>query len=367
MKKGVCLFIICAIIIATPDVLAQIGVFTEQPDQSAEIDIHADDKGVLIPRIELGADLANPNPVAAPAQGLMVFNTGMLQEQGFYTWTGTEWKRLQTPTADTVHGPDSSTDEAVARFDGASGKLIQNSGVLLDDLGNLTGISQITAGGFAMTTNPFAGRLLTSDAAGEAHWGIATPFNIKKDDVLIASNVSQLNFNGGSTVRDEGNNKATVSFYTNTVTRDLIQLASMDSLSLNSLTDPVPIPWDTELNKNASTFIHSSLLTPSRIQVRRSGIYEVNYIVNTISKTIQRKTLRIRLRVNGSDYVPYAVSYSFSYNMADFESAHNSSSFLIELSANDYVELVANGQTHDGPLLLIPERNVFFMRLIREY
>lgn len=36
-----------------------------------------------------------------------------------------------------VVGPASSTDNAVARFDGATGKLIQNSGVIVDDSNNV--------------------------------------------------------------------------------------------------------------------------------------------------------------------------------------------------------------------------------------
>lgn len=39
-------------------------------------------------------------------------------------------------TGDVV-GPSSSTDNAIARFDGATGKVIQNSGVIIDDTGNV--------------------------------------------------------------------------------------------------------------------------------------------------------------------------------------------------------------------------------------
>lgn len=47
----------------------------------------------------------------------------------------TNWLRLGN--AD-VFGPASSTDNAVARFDGTTGKLIQNSTVIVDDSGNMT-------------------------------------------------------------------------------------------------------------------------------------------------------------------------------------------------------------------------------------
>jgi len=44
-----------------------------------------------------------------------------------------------------VVGPASSTDNAVVRFDGATGKIIQNSGVIVSDGNAVTGITSITS------------------------------------------------------------------------------------------------------------------------------------------------------------------------------------------------------------------------------
>jgi hypothetical protein len=46
-----------------------------------------------------------------------------------------------------VVGPASATDNAVARFDTTTGKLIQNSGVIIDDSNIITGVLNITATG----------------------------------------------------------------------------------------------------------------------------------------------------------------------------------------------------------------------------
>ena len=43
-----------------------------------------------------------------------------------------------TTLDDTVEGPATATDNAIVRFDGASGKIVQNSALLLDDFGNLS-------------------------------------------------------------------------------------------------------------------------------------------------------------------------------------------------------------------------------------
>lgn len=45
-----------------------------------------------------------------------------------------------------VVGPASATDNAVARFDTATGKLIQNSGVLIDDSNNVSGVNTLDIG-----------------------------------------------------------------------------------------------------------------------------------------------------------------------------------------------------------------------------
>ena len=46
-------------------------------------------------------------------------------------------------TGDVVGG-SSSTDNALARYDGTTGKLIQNSVVVVDDSGNMSGVNSIT-------------------------------------------------------------------------------------------------------------------------------------------------------------------------------------------------------------------------------
>lgn len=51
-----------------------------------------------------------------------------------------------------VVGPASSTDNAVARFDLATGKLLQNSVVLIGDTGNITGVGTLASGAQTITS-----------------------------------------------------------------------------------------------------------------------------------------------------------------------------------------------------------------------
>src|SRR3990167_6805070 len=73
-----------------------------------------------------------------------------------------------------VKGPTSSTDNAVARFDGTSGKRIKNSGVLVDDSNNIANVNDIELSGITKDGETAAwpsvicasGTFLGSDGAG---------------------------------------------------------------------------------------------------------------------------------------------------------------------------------------------------------
>ena len=88
---------------------------------------------------------------------------------------------LQTQLTEKVVGPASATDNAIARFDGTTGKLIQNSSVVLDDSGNVgigttSPAEKLDVNGKTKTTNlqvtsnAASGRFLVSDATGNAAW-----------------------------------------------------------------------------------------------------------------------------------------------------------------------------------------------------
>ena len=62
-----------------------------------------------------------------------------------------EWQSCGSGSGDLV-GPGSATDNAVTRFSTTTGKLVQNSGVIIDDSNNVTGVVALTATG-AITGN----------------------------------------------------------------------------------------------------------------------------------------------------------------------------------------------------------------------
>jgi len=67
------------------------------PDSSAILDISADNKGVLIPRVALtGTD--DTMTIVSPQLSLFVYNTATTEaiSPGYYYWDGNAWSRLST-------------------------------------------------------------------------------------------------------------------------------------------------------------------------------------------------------------------------------------------------------------------------------
>ena len=83
-------------------------------------------------------------------------------------------------TYNTVANATASTDNAVVRFDSTTGKVIQNSGVIIDDLNNITNVESLEFAGFeefplvGMTSNvlpaPFVASASSIHSAGRDAW-----------------------------------------------------------------------------------------------------------------------------------------------------------------------------------------------------
>lgn len=96
-----------------------------------------------------------------------------------------------------VVGPASSTDNAVARFDGTTGQLIQNSTVLIGDTGAISGVLSVTgvAGGSSVTGGTGASDALTLRSTSNATKGLVA-INDQGGNVTIGggATASELRF-----------------------------------------------------------------------------------------------------------------------------------------------------------------------------
>jgi len=118
------------------------------------------------------------NGTATPTAGAVAYGTGTAYA---FTAAGSAGQVLTSAGAGVpiwttnaggdVTGPTSSTDNAIARFDGTTGKLIQNSVTTIDDTGNASGIlSQQFSNGSAVTLA--AGKMWYDGSTGSWNAGM---------------------------------------------------------------------------------------------------------------------------------------------------------------------------------------------------
>jgi hypothetical protein len=118
--------------------------------------------------------------------------------------TGTlSWATAASGGGD-VTGPASSTDNAIARFDLTTGKLIQNSSVIVDDSGSITGVASLAAV-TASITSANAGTAvittLTATGASVASANVGTAVVTG----LTVTNASVASLNAGTATITTGN------------------------------------------------------------------------------------------------------------------------------------------------------------------
>jgi hypothetical protein len=94
-----------------------------------------------------------------------------------------------------VAGPASATDNAIARFDTTTGKLLQNSVVLVGDTGVVTGVTELTASTKVVSPhfdaqNSAGGSLRNASGTAQLQWGGGGGNNISVD---VAININPAN------------------------------------------------------------------------------------------------------------------------------------------------------------------------------
>lgn len=83
---------------------AQVAVGTFTPDSSAQLEVSATNKGLLVPRIALSSTVVTAPIVGTPAQSLYIYNTATAGVSpnnvtpGFYYWEDSKWNRVLNPT-----------------------------------------------------------------------------------------------------------------------------------------------------------------------------------------------------------------------------------------------------------------------------
>ena len=119
IKKTVTTILLLFLIITK----AQVGINTTNPDLSSVLDIKSDNKGLLIPRLNLSSE-NDTSTITSPATSLLVWNKGEsgLSSKGFYYWDG-KWKPIADNTGGTTAGGWSLNGNNIGNHGGASTNL----------------------------------------------------------------------------------------------------------------------------------------------------------------------------------------------------------------------------------------------------
>ncbi|SFC53274.1 hypothetical protein SAMN04487891_1131, partial [Flagellimonas taeanensis] len=75
---------------------AQVGVGTQSPNESAQLDVVAGDRGVLLPRVQLTGRNDLTTISSGNVESLLVFNTAITSDltPGYYYWHNNIWNRI---------------------------------------------------------------------------------------------------------------------------------------------------------------------------------------------------------------------------------------------------------------------------------
>jgi hypothetical protein len=125
-------------------VSAQTGIGTTTPDASAKLDVSANNKGFLPPRVTLTSGTDN-STIPNPATGLLVYNTGnnVGLVAGYYYWNGANWATIANATGSGVS----------ASFMRGSRTAAQTTGLSTNGLVAFTQIDQVAGQDISLNTS----------------------------------------------------------------------------------------------------------------------------------------------------------------------------------------------------------------------
>jgi hypothetical protein len=155
-----------------------------------------DGHAAIVSSTDLSFVTAGDQRLQFNADGSWVVGSGVGTAGQVLTSNGTgaepSW---QTNAGGDVVGPASSTDNAIARFDSTTGKLLQDSVVLVGDTGAVTGVTTLSASTSVSTpivkaTSSAGGALQNSSGTAQLQWGAGGGNNLTVD---VAININPAN------------------------------------------------------------------------------------------------------------------------------------------------------------------------------
>ncbi|KQS26781.1 hypothetical protein ASG33_19705 [Dyadobacter sp. Leaf189] len=169
-------------LLATASFGQGVGINTTTPDPSAALDVQATDKGILIPRVSLQS-VSDNTTVPTPATGLLVYNLNpeVPGGTGFFYNIGT----AQSPDWTSLRELRLPVNASTSTNSGGTAFRINN----FSQSGSAETIHAFSQAGYAFVADgkvkisgngqqPGPGKVLTSDASGNATWEGGAAFTV---------------------------------------------------------------------------------------------------------------------------------------------------------------------------------------------
>lgn len=171
MKSSLSILMFLILFYQNSSAQKNVGIGTQSPNSSAVLELQANDKGLLIPRVNL-VSITDILTIPSPVVSLLVYNTNTAitggNGEGFYYWDGTQWSQVKG----SAYTPGCTTTNFLTKSTGTQ----DTCSIVYDDKTNV-GIGTITPTHkfhVLQTGTNSAGRFENSNAAGDALVGLNT-------------------------------------------------------------------------------------------------------------------------------------------------------------------------------------------------
>ena len=262
------------------------------------------------------------------------------------TWS--DWRMVGD-----VEGPSSSTDTAIPVYDGTTGKLIKDSGVLIDSSDNVTIPSQMSSAKIflqALGSDPgttFTGQIWRVGGDIKAKGNMILTNDITAQGDVFANDITAtgtIKAAGSGTATEFLNGLGTYSVPagggggTASPMSVMVLTSTVDTATFG-INSPLIVPWNSEKYKDTG-FSHSNSTNTTRAIVDNDGTYQIQGRLRIKNTVNQRAQPTVNILKNGS-LLQGSLDSSYIRN-ATGASDYWTLNFVYEpekLSATDYIEV----------------------------
>jgi len=139
----------------------------------------------------------------------------------------------------------------------------------------------------------------------------------------------------------------------------VFQARSQTGTDIN-VTTPVAIQWDITDFVN-TTYFRINPFDTTRVDILQDGLYQINYNVTTQNSDTNRKTIRCRIRINGSTYLDVGEAYGYTRNTTDDLLSISPGPFIFKFSSGDYLHLMADRQGSSGSAYIVKDKPFIYI------